>query len=90
MGSVWPHDGVDDEEIPPVSRPSYAINRLESRPPPAVLLLVLSSSLLGPRWVSWFTSAMAEYSGFDDWFEMPGGEDFVDVTDVLVAGARGM
>ncbi|KAI0657175.1 Mak10-domain-containing protein [Cubamyces menziesii] len=33
---------------------------------------------------------MAEYSGFDDWFEMPGGEDFVDVTDVLVAGARDM
>ncbi|KAH9890498.1 Mak10-domain-containing protein [Cubamyces lactineus] len=33
---------------------------------------------------------MAGYSGFDDWFEMPGGDDFVDVSDVLVAGARDM
>ncbi|KAI0355145.1 Mak10-domain-containing protein [Trametes cingulata] len=33
---------------------------------------------------------MAGYSGFDDWFDMPGGDDFVDVTELFVAGARDM
>ncbi|CDO71912.1 hypothetical protein BN946_scf184940.g59 [Trametes cinnabarina] len=33
---------------------------------------------------------MAGYYGFDDYFDMPGGDDFVDVTELFVAGARDM
>ncbi|KAI0373145.1 Mak10-domain-containing protein [Pilatotrama ljubarskyi] len=33
---------------------------------------------------------MADYSEYDDWFEMPGGDDFVDVTELFVAGAQDM
>ncbi|KAI9069479.1 Mak10-domain-containing protein [Trametes sanguinea] len=33
---------------------------------------------------------MVGYSGFDDYFEIPGGDDFVDITELVVAGARDM
>ncbi|KAI0648442.1 Mak10-domain-containing protein [Trametes meyenii] len=33
---------------------------------------------------------MAGYSEFDDWFDMPGGDDFVDVTDLFIAGGQDM
>lgn len=59
---------------------------LSSVPPPSAwtsVSLGLSGSL-----------AMVGYSGFDDGddddFEMPGGDDFMDVTELFVAGGRGM
>ncbi|KAI0628810.1 Mak10-domain-containing protein [Trametes polyzona] len=33
---------------------------------------------------------MAGYYGYDDLYDMPGGDDFEDVTEVLVAGAQDM
>ena len=33
---------------------------------------------------------MASNSGFEDFFDVPGGDAFTEVTDLFVAGSRGM